>query len=122
MSKEEKKIPVYSLLILRKDDQHIELLESSNYDEVFERFKQVKADWAQSIKDKAPFELLKPVVTVFDPGLIYEITIKLITETPSSRYENPYQKQMERNGLSSMINSRRAGATQEGDLLDGGYR
>ena len=122
MNKEEKKIPVYSLLILRKDDQHIVLLESGNYDEVFERYKEVKDHWAQSIKDKAPFELLKPVVTVFDPGLIYEITIKLITETPSSRYDNPYQKQMERNGLSSMINRRPAVPTQDGEILDGGYR
>jgi hypothetical protein len=123
MSKEEKKIPVYSLLVLRKDDQHIELLESNNYDEIFERYKEVKDHWAQCIKDQAPFELLKPVVTVFDPGLIYEITIKLVTETPSSRYENPYQQQMQKQGLTSMINNRRPQvATAEGDLLDGGYR
>jgi len=59
---------------------------------------------------------------VFDPGLIYEITIKLITETPSSRYDNPYQKQMEKHGLSNMIGRRPQGQTAEGDLLDGGYR
>jgi hypothetical protein len=117
MQKEEnKKIPTYSLLILRKDEQHISVVESSNYDEVFERYNEVKDHWAQSIRDKTPFELQKPIVTVFDPGLVYEITIKLITETPSSRYENPYEKQMRKNGFSNMFNQ------PSGEVLDGGYR
>lgn len=119
MEKEEKKIPSYGLYVLRKDEQHLEIVVSSNYDEVFERYKEVKSQWAQAIKDKTPFEILKPIVTAFDPGLVYEITIKLITETPSSRYDNPYQKQMEKGGLGNMLN-RRLPVT--GDLLDEGYR
>ena len=119
MNKEEKKIPSYSLLILRRDEQHIEVITSANYDEVFERYKQVKESWAVSIKEKVPMELLKPVVTSFDPGLVYEITIKLVADTPASRYDNPYQKQMEKQGLGNMINKR---PQTNGDLLDEGYR
>jgi len=122
MSTEEKKVPSYALFILRKDEQHIEVLMSSNYDEVFERYKEVSSKWAQSIKDQSPFELLKPVVTSFDPGLVYEVTIKLMSETPASRYENPYQKQMEKNGLGSMLNRRPQPTAPQGDLLDEGYR
>lgn len=122
MSKEEtKKVPSYGVYILRKDDQHIELLVSNNYDECFDRYKEIKDRWAQSIKDKTPFELERPIVTAFDPGLVYEITLRLITETPSSRNENPYQKQMEKNGLGNMF-SRTAQVGLSGDLLDGGYR
>jgi hypothetical protein len=121
MSKEEKKIPVYGLWVLRRDGQHIEVVESSNYDEVFERYNQVKIEWAQAIKDKTPFELTKPIVTSFDPGLIYEITIKLITETTTSRYENPYQQNMVKNGFSSMFKSPQQTIQGGSDLLDGGY-
>lgn len=121
MSKEEKKIPTYGLYILRKDEQHIEVLVSANYDEVFERYKEVSSNWAKSIKDQTPFELVKPIVTSFDPGLAYEITIKLVTETPASRYDNPYQKQMEKVGLGNMLQKRPQSQTS-GDLLDEGYR
>lgn len=115
MSKEEKKIPLYNLLILRKDQFHIEVMETDNYDKIFEKYKEVKDQWAKCIKDQNPFELTSPVVTTFDPGLIYEITIKLVTETPSSRYENPYNKQMQEKGFSKMFSS-------SSDLLDNGYR
>lgn len=121
MGTEEKKIPIYDLLILRKDDQHITVLESPKYDEVFERYNEVKSQWANCIKDQTPFELTKPIVTTFDPGLIYEITIRLVTETTSSRYENPYENQMRKNGFSSMLN-RPPRAMLDGDLLDGGYK
>lgn len=121
MSEEKKVVPVYGLWVLRKDEQHIEVLESSNYDVVYESYQKIKSEWTQCIKDKTPFELTKPTITVFDPGLIYEITIKLVTETPSSRYENPYQQQMQKNGFAQTFKQpQQTGSIS--DLLDGGYR
>lgn len=120
MSKEEKKVQIYALWVLRKDEQHIEVLESSKYDEVYEAYQKIKARWTECVKDRSPFELTTPMITVFDPGLIYEITIKLVTETPESRYENPYQRQAQKNGfMNALRNPQPEGV---GDLLDNGYR
>lgn len=121
MANEEKKQPVYGLWILRKDEGHIEVVQSINYDEVFEAYNKVTLQWESCIKDQTPFKLTKPIVTTFDPGLIYEITIRPMTETTSSRYENPYQQNMIKNGFSNTFRQPQV-PTTAGDLLDGGYR
>lgn len=118
---EEKKQQVYTLLILRKDDNHIEVVQSLNYDEVMEAYNRVRLQWATCIKDQTPFELMRPIVTTFDPGLIYEITVRPLAETTVSRFENPYQQSMMKNGFSSMFNKQNQ-VTTTGDLLDNGYR
>lgn len=112
--KEEKK-SLYSLMILRRDGEHINVCESTNYDEVFERYKEVRSRWASCIKENEPFELLKPIVTSFDPGLIYEITVRPIIETTSSRFDNPYQQEMMKKGLANTIRT-------QPEILDGGYK
>lgn len=114
--KPDEKLALYALWILRRDQEHISVIESSNYDEVFEVYNKVKAQWAACIKDQTPFELTKPIVTSFDPGLIYEITVKPITETTVSKYDNPYSQQMVKNGFSSTFRPTTP------DLLDGGYK
>lgn len=114
MKKEESK-SVYALWVLRRDGDHISVIESSNYDEVYEAYNEVKAKWISSIKEQTPFELTKPVVACFDPGLIYEVTIKPITQVSSSRYENPYQQEMVKNGFSTTFKP-------SSDILDNGYR
>jgi hypothetical protein len=111
----EEKQTIYALWILRKDQEHISVIETTKFDEVFELYNEIKNKWTLCIKDQTPFELLKPIVTSFDPGLIYEITIRPITETSSTKYENPYQQQMLKNGLSNMFKP-------SSDLLDGGYK
>lgn len=114
MKNEEKK-PSYVLVILRRDNEHIAVLEDTNYDKVFEAYNEVAAKWASAIKDNSPFSLTSPVVTTFDPGLIYEIKINPVVETTaSSKYENPYAQKMRREGLASM--------QTVGENLDQGYR
>lgn len=115
MKNEEKK-PSYVVAILRRDGDHIFVLEDTNYDKVFETYTEVTAKWASCIKDTVPFSLTSPVVTTFDPGLIYEIKINPVVETPaSSKYDNPYANQMRQKGLAAM-----QGPT--GENLDQGYR
>ena len=113
-AKEEKKA-LYGLFIYRRDGEHLSVLESTNYDEVFETYKHLKTQWAACVKDHTPFELTKPIVTSFDPGLIYEMTIKPVVETLSSRYENPYQQQMVKNGFSNTFRP-------SSEILDDGYK
>lgn len=112
--KEEKK-PLYGLFIMRRDENHISVIESLNYDEVFEAYKKLVADWAACVKELRPFSLSTPVVTTFDPGLIYEITVRpILAETAVSKYDNPYQQKMMKNGFQNTFASP--------DVLDGGYR
>lgn len=113
MKNEEKK-PSYAVVILRRDEQHILVLEDNNYDKVFEEYEKIAAKWASCVKDHTPFSLTSPVVTTFDPGLIYEIKINPVVETAASKYDNPYANQMRRNGLAAM--------QTVGENLDQGYR
>jgi hypothetical protein len=111
--KEEKK-PLYGLYIMRKDENHISVIESLNYDEVFEAYKKLTVEWGICVKEQRPFSLSAPVVTTFDPGLIYEITVRpIMAEQNVSKYDNPYQQKMMKNGLTNMFGS---------DMLDGGYK
>lgn len=115
MKNEEKK-PSYICLILRKDGEHISVLESTDYDKVYDEYTRVTSEWTKCIKENTPFSLKFPVVTTFDPGLIYEIKLNPVVEPlASSRNDNPYSKQMQRTGLAAM-------QTLRGENLDEGYR
>jgi hypothetical protein len=114
MSQKEEKKALYALYIMRRDENHISVTESHNYDEVFEVYKKLIEAWSVSVKEQKPFSLSSPVVTTFDPGLIYEITVRpIMPEQNASKYDNPYQQKMMKNGLQNMLHS---------DILDGGYR
>ena len=107
------------LAILRRDGEHISVLEGEDYDKIYEQYKEITARWATSVKEQTPFSINSPVVTTFDPGLIYEITIKPVVETTgSNRYENPYQQAMHKHGLQNTFGNQ--GLMSE--IKDGGYR
>ena len=115
MQKQEEKKALYALHVLRRDEQHISVLESTDYDKVFEAYKELSEQWGNCVKTQTPFSLSTPVVTTFDPGLIYEITIRPI-QSPivASKYDNPYAKDMMKNGLQNPFGT--------GPVLDGGYK
>jgi hypothetical protein len=112
MNKEEKQ--TYGVFILRRNQDHIHILESENYDEAYESWKELKAKWETSLHEQKPFELNKPVVTAFDPGLIYEITLRPLTKSARVSSNNPYQQQMEKEGFGNTFG--RTG------LFDQGYK
>ena len=119
MAKEEKK-QSYWLVIMRRDGEHISILEDTDYDKVIDEYKVLTDRWASCVKESIPFHLSKPVVTTFDPTMIYEITVKPIVETIGStnRHDNPYQQAMHKNGLSHTINNPQLLS----EIKDGGYR
>ena len=109
----EKKLK-YGLYILKRDNDHIIVDENEKYEEVFGLWKEIKSQWASSIKEQKPFELVKPIVTAFDPGLIYEVTIRPVAE-PVTNTNNPYAQKMQQNGFTNTFGSR-------GDMLDSGFK
>jgi hypothetical protein len=112
-NKEEKK-SIYALYIMRRDENHIIVIESSNYDKVYELYKNLTENWELCVKNQKPFSINEPVVTTFDPGLIYEITVRpVVVEQNLSKYDNPYQKKMLEKGLGNTFPT--------SSILDNGY-
>ena len=119
MSKIEEKKQIYEVWILRHDEQHICCISETNYDKCYENWNKLVTEWKSSISEKIPFSMSTPVVTAFDPGLIKEITLRPITQVEESRYDNPYQQKMMKDGLTSALR----GTNYAGpDILDGGYK
>ena len=109
--------PTYGTIIMLRGAEPIIALETKKYDEAFEVWKTLKDQWATCIKDSVPFELTSPIVTAFDPNLIYEITVKPVVETTSNKNYNPYKQAMNKHGLANTLGNSQILS----DVKDGGY-
>ena len=119
MKKEEQK-QVYEVWILRYQDEPLSVFSTDKYDAAYERWNELKDVWVSAIKDKIPFILTKPIVTAFDPGTIKEVTLRPVMQMAESKYENPYQQQMLRDGLTKTL--RNPGNVLSSELLDEGFQ
>ena len=117
MAKKEEKSQAYGALILKRDGDFIVAIESDNYDEVYETWQKLKDQWAECVKESKPFELTSPIVTAFDPNLIYEITVKPVVETASNKHNNPYKAAMQKHGFANTLGNSQILS----DVKDGGY-
>lgn len=104
----------YGVFILRKDEMNIEVLVTEDFAAAKKEYEKLTESWTTSLHDSKPFSLKKPIVTSFDPGLIYEITIRPKVEPLQSNPDNPYAKNMKEKGLA---------ATRQfsSPVLDNGY-
>ena len=121
MSKQEEK-KVYEVLVLRVDQQHITAIRSESYDECYETWEALHSEWCESSDNNRPFVMKKPLITVFNPTLIKEITLVPVVEQAASKNNNPYQQEMINRGLTETLNKYRGQGAPQGDLLDGGYK
>jgi len=110
----QEKKTLYTLNVMRRDQNHIAVIETTNYDEVYELYIKLTEQWSNCIKQSIPFSIVSPVITSFDPGLIYEITVLPIVEQNVNKYDNPYHQKMIKNGFASAFPNR-------SEVLDGGY-
>lgn len=102
----------YGLLILKRDQDHIQVMETEDFKEADKLWEDLTERWTTCLSETKPFRLRSPIITSFDPGLIYEITIRPVTESTRNP-DNPYQAKMQKEGFS---------ATFRGEVLDGGYK
>jgi hypothetical protein len=111
MSKEKM---VYAVVIFRTDSQHIQIMESADYDKCYEKWKFLHTEWTASTKEQRPFILEDPIVTAFTPSVVYEIKLlPIMSEEMSVKSNNPYQQKMNQSGFSNMF------AQSGTDLLSG---
>ena len=93
---------VYAVIILRKDQQHISVMEDTNYSKCLEKWEALHLQWVEAYKSTSPFILKDPIVTAFEPGLISEIKLVPLMDESVVDTDNPYQKKMLQRGLSEM--------------------
>lgn len=109
---------VYTVLILKKNQDHIAAIETDNYDQAYELWKSLVESWRACVKNQEPFSIESPIVTAFDPGLVLEISLVPITQTVEVN-NNPYKKEMVEKGLSETLGRYN---TRGAEILDGGLK
>ena len=106
----------YGVWLLKRDQDHIQVLETQSFEEADKLWVELKDRWAVCLHEEKPFELRKPIITAFDPGLIYEVTVRpLSASEPDKNIDNPYQARMKKEGFSAALRS-------GGEILDSGYK
>jgi len=114
---EPKKQEAYSVWVMRRDQAHITVLETTSFEEADKAYQELENRWTTALKEQIPFKLRAPYITAFDPGLIYEISLLPFGNTQVNN-DNPYQAQMRQNGFSNTFGKVARGS----DVLDGGYK
>lgn len=109
----------YEVIIFRMDNNHILFLQTLSFDEAVDRWKELNTNWEDSLSNKRPFKLMQPLVTSFDPGLIKEIRVQPLMKVEESKYNNPYQQKMMKEGLSGMLQQK--GNAINPNMLDEGF-
>lgn len=115
---------MFAVTVLRRDEQHMILVQTPSQDEARKAWTVLLERWKTAIKEQTPFVLDNDVTaTAFDPGLIYEITIKSTDLTSRFSQNNPYQNEMATNGFSNSWEKFSGGAAKQGnELLDSGFK
>lgn len=94
---------VYETLILRRDGQHIVAIQSTEFEKCYQKWEALHTQWQECAKEVKPFIVKDPILTAFEPGLIYEILLQpVMTATKAIVNENnPYAKEMLNRGFSN---------------------
>lgn len=100
MSQKLPKKLIYAVLVLRTDGEHIQVLESDDYDKCYEKWKTVLQEWKDAAKELRPFEIIDPIVTAFSPSMIFEVRLIPVGTEDSNNSHNPYNKKMNEQGFS----------------------
>lgn len=106
----------YGVLLLKRNGDHIVLLETESFEEADKRWSEVQETWTESLKSQTPFILRSPIITAFDPGIILEINLVPQTKMETIRNpSNPYAQRMNKEGLAATMGNRGS------EMLDGGF-
>lgn len=108
----------YTVLIQKKNQDHLVAIETENYDQAFELWQSLTDQWKTCIKEQSPFTLTAPVVTAFDPGLVLEINIIPVPIQTKETNNNPYRRDMLDRGLTETLNNYTRGT----EMLDAGLK
>lgn len=95
---------IYTITIFRVDGNHMNIFESEDFKTVEAMYLGLSKEWVDSTAEKRPFKLPSPTLHSLLPALISEIKVESMSREEYHRQENPYYKQMQRDGFSGTIN------------------
>jgi hypothetical protein len=106
----------YAVFLMKRDQEHLMVLETEQFEEADKKWFEMRDLWTECLKSQTPFTLRSPMITAFDPGMIYEISLvpKIKTETVRNP-ANPYAQRMNKEGLAATMGNRGS------EMLDGGF-
>ena len=113
---------LFAVTILKRDQQHLIVMQTENQDEAQEAWTKLVGLWTQALKEQTPFILGGVSATAFDPGLVYEITINSTELTGTVSGNNPYNKNMLQNGFSESFGMSAKGNSSQSPMLDTGFK
>jgi len=94
---------IYKVLIFRADGQHMEVFESDDVKAVESMYRGLDLEWVNSTAERRPFRHPTKFHS-FAPSLISEIKVESMSKEEYHKQGNPYYQQMQRNGLSGVMN------------------
>lgn len=106
----------YAVLVLKRDQDHVSVMDTDKFEEADKKWSELTLQWTECLHEQKPFQLRKPLITAFDPGLIYEITVRPVSDVIKNP-DNPYQQDMQRRGFSATFGNKGGS-----EMLDGGYK
>jgi len=95
---------IYKILIFRVDGNHMEVFESDDLKAVENLYHGLNTEWVESSAAKRPFHMPPPELHSFSPSLITEIKVESMSKEEYHKQSNPYYKQMQKDGLSGVMN------------------
>lgn len=95
---------IYKVLLFRTDGQVIDVLETRTLKDAETCYYGLSKEWVDSTAEKRPFKLPSPIMHAMLPSLILDIKVESITEEEYQRNSNPYYQEMQRDGVSGVMN------------------
>lgn len=113
---------VFAVTMMKRDQNHTIVAQTENIEEARRIWDQLVAQWTKCVRESTPFIIDTNVVaTAFDPGMIYEITIKSTELTSRFNPNNPYQNNMQQHGFTETFGKFSRAGTVGQDVLDNGF-
>ena len=94
---------LYRIILYRVDGQDMVMLESEDIKAVETMYKGLDHEWVTSTAEKRPFRHPTEMHS-FAPSLISEIKVESMSKDEYHKQNNPYYKQMQRDGFSGVMN------------------
>lgn len=94
---------IYRLTIFRVDGNHMEVLESDDVKLIETAYRGLDLEWVTSTAEKRPFRHPTEMHS-FAPSLISEIKVESMSKEEFHKQSNPYYQEMQRKGLSGVMN------------------
>lgn len=114
---------LYSVLILRHDQQHVIIVQTDNKDEARNAYTELVDKWSLALKESQPFLIDNGITaSATDPKMISDIRLEATAINNRINPNNPFMQEMQSNGFSNTFSKYRGQQPPHAaDPFDGSY-